>query len=84
METDIIRKSKLKCSEENKYLRAIPTESSRQMRGAGKTLWEYILEQPAECYRLVGLDGMTSVICQGYKKQEAAFVPDEAGDVNHR
>jgi len=52
----------------------IATESSRQMRGAVKTLWEYILEQPAECYaddygKPVGTDGMTSVICQGYKEQ---------------
>lgn len=74
----------MKCVEGNKYLRVIPTESSRQMRGAGKALWEYIPEQPAECFRLVGLDGRASVICQGYKKQNIAFVPDEAGGVSHR
>lgn len=66
---DIIITVLSKCGEENKYLGEISTESSRQMRGAGKALREYISEQPAESFVRVGADGTTSVICQGYMRQ---------------
>lgn len=53
-----------------------PTESSRQMRGAGDNFPEYIPEFRTEPFSAVGCDGMRPLFCRSITKTDQDCRPD--------